>query len=198
MDPTWIKYANQGATRNLPLSPEMLAATQFLAPMGITMDVFSGGQEATGPNRVGSPRHDHGNAADVMFYKDGRLLDWSNPDDLPIFEEIVRQGRAAGLSGFGAGDGYMRPGSMHLGFGSDAVWGAGGSSSNAPDWLRAAYYGAEKGAVPAGVYSPAGSPQNALAGAPAAPQGNALQRPEQFQYSNFLDPSSFMTAARFG
>jgi len=35
---------------------------------------------------------------------------------------------------------------------------------------------------------------------PAAPMGNALQRPEQpqFQYSNFLDPASFMTAARFG
>lgn len=137
----WIRYANQGATRSLPLNDKLTSALSFLPELGVQMEVFSGGQPAKGSGgaRVGSTRHDHGNAADVFFYKDGRRLDWSNPDDLPIYEEIVRRGRAAGITGFGAGEGYMRPGSMHIGFGGEAVWGAGGKGSNAPDWLRNAY-----------------------------------------------------------
>ena len=41
---------------------------------------------------------------------------------------------------------------------------------------------------------------NALASSPATPQGNALAQPNRpaFEYSNYLDPASFMTAARFG
>lgn len=138
----WLTYANQGATRNQPLSDRLTGALgSFLPEMGVTMKVFSGGQDAEGPRRTGSHRHDHGNAADVFFYKDGRQLSWANPDDLPVFEDIVRRGKAAGITGFGAGDGYMRPGSMHIGFGSPAVWGAGGQGSNAPGWLRSAYNG---------------------------------------------------------
>lgn len=70
--------------------------------MGITAEVFSGGQDAEGPNRTGSHRHDHGGAGDVFFYKDGRRLDWGNPDDLPIFQDIVSRGKQAGITGFGA------------------------------------------------------------------------------------------------
>lgn len=138
----WLRYANQGATRNLPLSSKMTNALSFLADMGVEMEVFSGGQheKGSGQKRVGSTRHDHGNAADVFFHKDGRKLDWANPQDRPIFEEIVRRGRASGLTGFGAGDGYMQQGSMHIGFGNEAVWGAGGKGANAPDWLRNAYH----------------------------------------------------------
>jgi hypothetical protein len=141
----WLAYANQGAIRNQPLSDKLTGALgSFLPEMGVTMKVFSGGQDANGPRRTGSHRHDHGNAADVFFYKDGRQLSWNNPQDLPIFEDIVRRGRAAGITGFGAGDGYMRPGSMHIGFGSPAVWGSGGRGSNAPDWLRTAFNSPEK------------------------------------------------------
>ncbi|OAM77728.1 hypothetical protein A3840_08605 [Devosia elaeis] len=140
----WLRYGNEGATRNLPLSDDLVSALSFLPELGVEMEVFSGGQpgEGEGP-RVGSTRHDHGNAADVFFSQNGRRLDWSNPDDLPIFEEIVRRGKAAGITGFGAGDGYMQPGSMHIGFGNPGVWGAGGSGANAPDWLRNAYDGSE-------------------------------------------------------
>lgn len=135
----WLIYANQGATRNHPLSPKLTGALgSFLPDMGVSMKVFSGGQDATGPHRTGSHRHDDGNAADVFFYKGGHQLDWANPKDVPVFQDIVRQGRAAGLTGFGAGDGYMQPGSMHIGYGSPAVWGAGGSGANAPGWLRQA------------------------------------------------------------
>lgn len=145
--PAWLRYANQGATRNQPLNPQLVAALGFLPELGVEMEVFSGGQPSSGPNRVGSHRHDHGNAGDVFFKKDGRRLDWANPSDRPIFEQIVQRGKAAGVTGFGAGQGYMQPGSMHLGFGSPSVWGAGGSGANAPDWLRNAYSGAPAGKI---------------------------------------------------
>lgn len=143
MTPDFIRYANQGATRNQPLSPQMYDALGFLGDLGVQMEVFSGGQPAKGSGkpRVGSVRHDHGNSADVFFYRDGERLDWRNPEHIPIYQEIVRRGREAGLTGFGAGEGYMQPGSMHIGFGTPAVWGAGGSGANAPKWLREAYYG---------------------------------------------------------
>lgn len=149
--PAYLRYANQGATRNLPLSPELASALGFLPELGVTAEVFSGGQAAKGSGgpRTGSVRHDHGNAADVRFYRDGRQLDWANPDDLPLFQEIVQRGKANGLTGFGAGPGYMGEGTMHVGFGSPGVWGAGGRSANAPDWLRQAYGEAPAGEVPA-------------------------------------------------
>lgn len=139
----WLRYANQGATRSQPLAPGLLEALSFLPELGLTMEVFSGGQAAKGSGgpRTGSTRHDHGNAADVFFYKDGRKLDWANPEDRPLFEQVVSRGRQAGLTGFGAGPNYMQPGSMHLGFGSEAVWGAGGKGANAPGWLQAAFGG---------------------------------------------------------
>lgn len=137
----WLRYTNQGAVRSHPISAELQKAFSFLPGMGVTMEVFSGGQDAEGPNRVGSHRHDNGGSGDVFFYKDGRRLDWSNPEDVPIFQEIVRSARANGVSGFGAGDGYMQPGSMHVGFGNEAVWGAGGKGENAAPWLRTAFEG---------------------------------------------------------
>lgn len=135
----WLQYANQGATRNKPLNPKLVKALDFLPDMGITMKVFSGGQDATGPRRTGSHRHDHGNAGDAFFFKNGRKLDWANANDRPIFQQIVREGRKRGISGIGAGDGYMQRGSMHIGFGSPSVWGRGGKGANAPGWLRSAY-----------------------------------------------------------
>jgi len=138
----WLRYENQGATRNQPLSPQLISAlSQVLPQMGIQMEVFSGGQPSSGPHRTGSHRHDQGNAADVFFSKGNRRLDWRNKADIPILQEIVQRGRQAGISGWGAGEGYMQPGSMHVGFGSPSVWGAGGAGRNAPAWLRAAYEG---------------------------------------------------------
>jgi len=141
----YIRYANQNATRNQPLSSDLVSALGFLPELGVQAEVFSGGQpvKGSGQPRVGSVRHDAGGAADVFFYKDGRRLDWANPEDQPIFSEIVSRGRERGLTGFGAGPDYMQPGSMHIGFGAPAVWGAGGKGENAPDWLTQAYSGAE-------------------------------------------------------
>lgn len=136
----WLLYANQGAVRSQPLSRKLVNTLgSFIPEMGITMKVFSGGQPSSGPNRTGSHRHDNGNAADVFFYKDGKRLDWASEKDRPIFEEIVRRAREAGITGIGAGHGYMQPGSMHIGFGTPAAWGAGGHSKNAPQWLVSAF-----------------------------------------------------------
>jgi len=197
-----IRYSNQGATRNKPLSPQLAQALDFLPELGLEIEVFSGGQPAKGSGgaRVGSVRHDHGNAADVFLYKDGRRLDWSNPQDVAVYQEFVRRAKARGLTGFGAGEGYMQPGSMHIGFGNPAVWGADGKGANAPDWLREAYYGAGGPGVASDTIAALGyseAPQNALAmDQDQAPQNALAQRPEPPRF-NYLNPDDFKTTARF-
>lgn len=140
-DGEWLKYSNQGATRNDPLDPKLVDAMSFLPGMGVSMNVISGGQEAAGEggSRTGSTRHDHGMAADVDFYKDGRKLDWNNPADMPLLTQIVQTAKARGVTGIGAGDDYMGAGRFHVGFGNPGVWGAGGKGANAPEWLVSAY-----------------------------------------------------------
>lgn len=185
----YIKYANQGATRRQPLNPRLAEALGFLPQMGVSAEVFSGGQPsaAEGGPRTGSVRHDHGGAADVFFHKDGRRLDWANPQDTPIFQDIVRRGRAAGLTGFGAGPGYMQPGSMHVGFGAPGVWGAGGSGKNAPSWLTEAFGGAPAGpaAQPAGL-------GDMLNPTPTAQQNGPMQAPDM------ADPRGVQTTVEPG
>lgn len=209
---SWLKYSNQGATRNDPLDPRLIDAMSFLGDMGITMDVVSGGQEAAGEggSRTGSTRHDHGQAADADFYMGGRKLDWNNPNDLPILTQIIQTAKSRGVTGIGAGDDYMGAGRFHVGFGNPGVWGAGGKGANAPDWLVAAYNGAEAGAIPAGGAASGGQaygqPQNALAGPfsiggmPAQqPSQNALAQMQQpqFQWQDMRqDPAMYLTSRR--
>ena len=139
-----IQYTNQGATRNKPITDKLVRDTSFLSNAGITMEVYSGGQEGKGEGnrRTGSTRHDHGNAADVRFKtSDGRYLSEDNPADIPVLQNIFKQMRANGVSGIGAGRNYMGPDRFHIGYGSTAVWGAGGKSENAPTWLKQAFDG---------------------------------------------------------
>lgn len=144
----YIRYANQKAGRNQPLNQDLVKALSYLGDMGITAEVFSGGVDPGMGALSRSGRHVHGGAGDMRFYQGDRRLNWANPDDLPLFRDIVAKGKAAGITGFGAGPGYMGEGSMHVGFGNPGVWGAGGKGANAPDWLRAAYNGTE---LPASV-----------------------------------------------
>lgn len=137
----WLEYANQGAIRNKPISEKLKNSMSFLGDMGITMRVISGG-ETEDRKASNSGRHMDGGAADADFYKGGRKLDWNNPDDLPIFQEIASKARGRGVTGIGAGDDYMGAGRMHLGFGKEAAWGADGKGENAPAWLTAALNGA--------------------------------------------------------
>lgn len=132
---------NHNATRSLDLSPELTGTLNSVLPaLGLTFEVFSGGQPAAnGHNdtkRVGSTRHDGGNAADGFFYKDGRKLDpQNNSADRVLVSEAVSQLSAAGLTGFGSGEDYMQTGSVHLGYGTPGVWGAEGRGVNSAGWL---------------------------------------------------------------
>jgi len=109
-----------------------------------TVRVTSGGQPGSTGRRVGSTRHDHGNAADLELVRNGRVLNFTDPSDRRIVEEFVTAAAAHGAIGIGAGVDYMGPTRLHVGFGRSAedharlVWGAGGSSANAPTWLREA------------------------------------------------------------
>lgn len=139
----YIKYFNQNATRSQPLDEELIKRLAYLEDMGITAHVIAGGQPGIdeGGARTGSVRHDHGHSMDADFYIGDRKLDWNNPEDLPIFQKIVSQGKAAGITGIGGADDYMGAGRLHMGMGTPSRWGAGGKSANAPAWLAAAYDG---------------------------------------------------------
>lgn len=140
----WLQYANTDAIRNQPVSDDFVTAMSFLPEMGVTMNVISGGQDAkgSGGQRTGSTRHDHGGAADVDFYKDGRKLVSGNQEDEAILAQIIARAKSNGLTGFGEGADYMGAGRVHLGYGDEAVWGAGGKGANAPEWLVNAVSGA--------------------------------------------------------
>ena len=94
---------------------------------GLSVEVGSGGQPGSGPNRTGSHRHDFGGAADFKLFEmvDGkkRYLDMRNPADAARMEEFTAHTVAAGATGVGAGLGYMGPNSIHVGGGTRATWG---------------------------------------------------------------------------
>jgi hypothetical protein len=165
---TWLRHNNKGE-RNLPINDKLVTTLSCARDMGLTVEVTSGGQKSekelyaeaataglTGSaaaayveaRHEGSTRHDHGNAADIHLYKDGRLLSWKNPNDLPYFKEFVARAKANGATGFGAGDGYMGENTIHVGYGAAGVWGAEGSSGAAAPWLVEAYAGSGVGAIP--------------------------------------------------
>ena len=100
--------------------------------------VTSGGQCAKGTctKRTGSTRHDLGKAADLEIWKNNRPLAFDKTQDLPYFKKFVMYAAELGATGFGAGLAYMGKQTIHVGFGSKAIWGDGGKTSNAPMWLK--------------------------------------------------------------
>jgi muramidase (phage lysozyme) len=135
-----IREDTAQSVRNLPISDrlrQLLIRAAEAAGVDLVR-VISGGQPSSGPGRVGSTRHDDGNAADLELHKDRHALDFTKPDDRPIVESFVRAAAAAGATGMGAGVDYMGPNRLHVGFGTQAVWGKDGKSANAPEWLKVA------------------------------------------------------------
>lgn len=164
----WLRYDNQGATRNDPINDQLINAMSFVGDMGIEMRVISGGQESNKPGEgTGSTRHNGGASADVDFYRNGRKLDWNNEADLPILQEIVSTAKSRGVTGIGAGDDYMGPGRFHVGFGAPAVWGADGKGENAPAWLKEAYNSAPSGGATPGPGGYTGGQANTYVQSPA-------------------------------
>ncbi|MGE8128967.1 hypothetical protein ACQKQD_18500 [Methylobacterium sp. NPDC080182] len=112
------------------------------AAAGVNAEVFSGGQDPA--HQYGSTRHNHGNAADLKLYTTGpngqkRYLDMTNEADRVVMEKFIRESVKAGANGVGAAPNYMGAHGIHVGGGSPAAWGAGGSTANAPEWVRRAH-----------------------------------------------------------
>lgn len=144
-----FEYVNAGKIRNKPIQNNLKSAIINAAEQtdGISrVVVFSGGQEAKGKGkrRTGSTRHDHGNSADIYLYDDkNNLLRPDNPKYHKVLGQFTSNSKRQGITGIGAGEGYMGGMGMHVGYGKPVVWGAGGKSKNAPEWLSAAYNGTE-------------------------------------------------------
>lgn len=141
-----IEQRQGGSIRSQPITDALKGQiSAAAAAAGVNAEVYSGGQDESGPNRTGSHRHDHGNSADLKLYtvgQDGkrRYLDMTNDADRVVMERFIRESVKAGANGVGAGPGYMGGRTnMHVGGGSPMAWGAGGASANAPEWLRRAH-----------------------------------------------------------
>lgn len=133
----------EAEVRKQPISSQLRSVLSKAAEAaGVDVRVKSGGQPeaGSGGKRIGSTRHDNGNAADLDLYVGNKKLSPNNPEDLAAFKKFVSTAKAAGATGIGAGEGYMAPDAsrIHVGFGSEAIWGAGGKGANASDWLREA------------------------------------------------------------
>ena len=129
----------QSGIRNQKIDDKLLGVLKSAAAAaGVTVHVTSGGQPAAGEggSRTGSTRHDHGMAADLDLYQGGQRLSPKTAPD--VFKKFVGAAHSAGATGIGAGEGYMGSdgGRIHVGFGSSAIWGAGGKGANAADWLK--------------------------------------------------------------
>jgi hypothetical protein len=157
--------------RNQPVNPQLATALNNAARIaGVDQIVIgSGGQPGIGQggNRTGSTRHDHGNAADLRLVVGGRELDFTNPADQAVFSAFVEAARAQGITGIGAGTDYMGNNTIHMGYGPEAVWGAGGQGENAPPWLREAY--GAIGAVNQMAAAPSGQAQRQAYASGASP-----------------------------
>lgn len=143
IEPGVVEQRQAGATRNLPISARVNVQLERAATAvgNLKVEVFSGGQPRSGPNRVGSHRHDEGEAADIQLRDTmtGKLLDMRNPGDRMRMQQFITAAVAAGATGVGAAEGYMGPHGIHIGGGTPAAWGADGTSASAPDWVRAAW-----------------------------------------------------------
>lgn len=134
------RQAELAQTRKLPIAASLKAILEAGAEVAnVDVVVTSGGQgrKGSGLPRVGSERHDDGNAADLELHRGGKALSFETGERM-AFIDFVKACAARGATGIGAGVNYMGDKRIHVGFGSKAVWGAGGISATAPAWLRSA------------------------------------------------------------
>ena len=139
VDPTSagsVRYSSnyRGKTRNKPIDPRLMRVLKSAsAATGLTVEIFSGGQDAKGKGtrRTGSTRHDNGLAADVYLYDaKGNVLNTRGDD--PRVVNFVAACKRAGARGLGAAPGYMGGTGLHIDIvgssqGGGTMWGAGGT-----------------------------------------------------------------------
>lgn len=136
------KQGQLASIRKLPISAKLKALLVSAAERSQieSVTVVSGGQARLGTAgpRIGSTRHDDGNAADLELEKGGKRLDFTKASDQPIVAAFIEACAALGATGMGAGVQYMGKHRLHIGFGKRATWGDGQKSSTALPWLKAA------------------------------------------------------------
>lgn len=156
---TPIAQLQGGGTRNLPIARTLnVQLERASAAVGdLKVEVFSGGQPSSGPNRVGSHRHDRGEAGDIQLrdIKTGKLLDMRVPADQARMARFITAAVANGATGVGAAPDYMGPHGLHVGGGNVAVWGGDQTQATAPGWVRAAFEAGRAG-TPASLTPPRG------------------------------------------
>lgn len=160
---------------------------------GVNAEVFSGGQDETGPNRTGSHRHDNGQSADVKLYRrdqNGKrqYLSMDNEADRAVMEKFLATSVQAGANGIGAGPGYMGPNGMHIGGGSPLAWGAGGRAANAPEWVRRALAKGLEARRTNPITLPGGGGEQASGGGGGRQAGALTQRIEAEAKRAGIDP----------
>lgn len=148
---------NHNGVRRLPLSAGLKTAIQNgLNGTGLDWRSFSGGQPPSGPNRVGSHRHDNGNGSDGDFIESGtgRTLNADNQQDRQKIAEALAKLKQSGIKGFGwdsssTGSGhYMGSTRFHLDVaGPPGVWGSSQRSNTAAPWVVSALGGVQQGDV---------------------------------------------------
>lgn len=137
-----------GKCRSQPIGAKLRSVLKYAGRAAHieTILIVSGGQpsSASGGCRTGSTRHDHGRAADLKLIVGGKIMHFTDGNAPSAVKKFITEVAAAGATGIGAGERYMGPQTLHIGFGAThkdtrrLVWGAQGRSINAPNWLREA------------------------------------------------------------
>ena len=134
-----IEFELDGKIRNKPTSDffnNTVATALTTMPNGVGVVVTSGGQDATGPNRTGSHRHDvneHGESdtADIVLTRNGRKI---TPKEAPeLYAQFLQRAAALGFEGIGHYDW-----GVHIGMGSRAAWGPSKTSADLDPTFAAA------------------------------------------------------------
>lgn len=144
-----VTMMNQRAGRSEQLNPRLNDQLNTVSSRtGVGFEVFSGGENPD-PRKgfhSGSGRHMHGGAADTTMFvmENGQkhYLNAADPRDRAKIQEVIAESRRQGITGIGVGPGYMEGHegtAMHLGGGRTALWGAGNTGANAPQYARDAF-----------------------------------------------------------
>ena len=109
-----VTYTNLNAKRNLRLKPGLENIIKQAAQnTGLHVEIFSGGQNSTGPRRVGSHRHDDGFAADIYLYTDRDRRNKLRSDSNEA-QSFIQAAISAGAESIGAGPRYMGGTGIHI------------------------------------------------------------------------------------
>jgi hypothetical protein len=129
-----VSHQGSGAMVPAELKMQMEYAS---AMAGVNTNIAHGMEPGHARHRPGAPAGD----IDLLDPATGKKLDSSIPADRAKMSAYITAAAASGAKGIGMGGPgqYMGASRMHVGGGTPAVWGHGGSGANTPGWVREAY-----------------------------------------------------------